>query len=171
MLMLVDYIKLIGLAGSIFLCMCGVPQAWRSFKDKNSDGLALGFVILWLLGEVFMLTYVIIVHGKDISLLINYIFSAFTISIISYFKFFPVRKRPIKFIKEEIIWLEQPSYITYMELSEEEHTKYLKFKEEHNKCNSKILHRFSFSSGIGRNFCVKCGICGKEEDLTNYGVW
>jgi uncharacterized protein with PQ loop repeat len=103
MQMSIDYIKLIGLIGSLLLCLCGVPQAIKSYKDKNSDGLTFGFVILWLLGEVFMLTYIIIVHSKDISLLINYIFSAFAVSIISYYKFFPIRKKLIKTIKEEII--------------------------------------------------------------------
>jgi len=89
--MSVNYIEICGFIGTIFLCLCGVPQARKSFKDKNSDGLTYGFVILWLLGEIFALIYVLIVHKHDIPLLINYIFSAFTVSFISYYKFFPRR--------------------------------------------------------------------------------
>ena len=86
-----DCIKIIGLIGSALLCLCGLPEAWSSFKNKNSDGLTSAFVVLWGIGEIFMLTYVLIEHPNDIPLLINYIISAFTISIISYFKFFPRR--------------------------------------------------------------------------------
>lgn len=32
-----------GWISSIFLIVCGMPQAWKSVHDGNSDGLTWGF--------------------------------------------------------------------------------------------------------------------------------
>jgi len=97
--MSVDYIKIIGLVGSLLLCFCGLPEVWKAFKNKNANGLTTLFVVLWALGEVFTLTYVIIEHPKDIPLLLNYIFSGIVISIIFFYKF---KEKTICLIKKII---------------------------------------------------------------------
>ena len=84
-----DFAEIFGILGSIGLCLCGFPQAWKSFKDKHADGMAFSTVLLWLLGELFMLLYVVIKHTKDIPLMTNYIVSAFSVVVISRYKFWP----------------------------------------------------------------------------------
>jgi uncharacterized protein with PQ loop repeat len=60
----------IGWLGGIFLAICGAPQAYKSFKEKHSNGISLGFLILWTLGEIFTLIYII--PKMDLPLLFNY---------------------------------------------------------------------------------------------------
>ena len=61
---------LIGYVGSIFLAICASPQAWQSYKQGHSEGISTGFLLLWTLGEIFTIAYVI--PKADIPLLLNY---------------------------------------------------------------------------------------------------
>ncbi len=79
--------EIMGWLGSICLAICGVPQAVQSYKDKHSEGISNGFLILWSLGEVFALAYV---YDKlDLPLLLNYATNIFILAVIIYYKMYP----------------------------------------------------------------------------------
>jgi uncharacterized protein with PQ loop repeat len=78
---------LLGWLGSILLASCGIPQAWKSFKEKNSDGMAWGFLLLWGFGEIFCLGYV---YDKlDLPLLTNYAINILIVGVMFYYKINP----------------------------------------------------------------------------------
>jgi uncharacterized protein with PQ loop repeat len=77
----------IGWVGSILLAFCGLPQAIESFKTKNSDGLTWGFLIMWGVGELFTIVYII--PKWHWPLIFNYTANIIFISIITYYKIKP----------------------------------------------------------------------------------
>lgn len=79
----------IGWIGSILLAFCGLPQAVESYKTKNSDGLTWGFLIMWGLGELFTIVYII--PKWHWPLIFNYTANIIFISIIVYYKIKPKR--------------------------------------------------------------------------------
>ena len=79
----------IGWIGSILLAFCGLPQAIESFKTKNSDGLTWGFLIMWGVGELFTIVYII--PKWHWPLIFNYTANIIFISIIVYYKLKPKR--------------------------------------------------------------------------------
>ena len=48
----------VGWVGSILFALCGLPQAIQSVMDGHSNGIAWGFLLMWLGGEVLTLYYV-----------------------------------------------------------------------------------------------------------------
>lgn len=79
--------EILGWLGSICLAICGIPQAWQSYKDKNSDGISWGFILLWAFGEVFALAYV---YDKlDLPLVLNYATNILILGVILYYKIKP----------------------------------------------------------------------------------
>ena len=79
--------EILGWLGSICLAICGIPQAWQSFKDKHSHGISWGFVLLWAFGEIFALAYV---YDKlDLPLLLNYATNILILAVILYYKIKP----------------------------------------------------------------------------------
>lgn len=83
-----NVIELIGITGSILLALCGAPQAWKSFQDKHSDGIAWGFLNMWAIGEILLLIY-IIYTTMDWILIANYGVNLFTLAIIIRYKVKP----------------------------------------------------------------------------------
>ena len=82
--------EIMGWLGSICLAICGIPQAYQSYKDKHSDGISWGFVLLWAFGEVFALAYV---YDKlDLPLLLNYATNILILAVILYYKVKPQNK-------------------------------------------------------------------------------
>jgi hypothetical protein len=78
---------ILGWLGSICLAICGVPQAWMSYKEKHSHGISWAFLLLWAFGEVFALAYV---YDKlDLPLLLNYSVNILILAVILYFKVSP----------------------------------------------------------------------------------
>ena len=78
---------LVGWLGGIFLASCGIPQAWKSHKDKHSDGISWPFLILWALGEIFALAYVS--DKLDLPLVMNYGTNIVILAIMLYYKAYP----------------------------------------------------------------------------------
>ena len=76
--LIVDFI---GVIGATLLALCGVPQAWRSFQDKHSDGISWGFVNMWGFGEILVLAY-IMMTTMDLILIANYVVNLLTLSVI-----------------------------------------------------------------------------------------
>lgn len=74
----------IGWTGSIMLAICGLPQAWKSYREKHSHGISWGFLWLWFLGEIF--TWIYILPKMDLPLLVNYSLNILFLMIITYYK-------------------------------------------------------------------------------------
>ena len=81
--------EIIGWIGGILLAFCGLPQAVESYKTKNSDGLTWGFLIMWGVGELFTIVYII--PKWHWPLIFNYTANIVFISIIAYYKIKPKR--------------------------------------------------------------------------------
>ena len=77
----------IGWIGSILLAFCGLPQAIESYKTKNSDGLSGGFLIMWGVGEIFTIIYIL--PKWHWPLIFNYTANLIFISVILYYKIKP----------------------------------------------------------------------------------
>lgn len=80
-------INFIGYLGSICLAICGLPQCILSIKQGHSNGISIGFLILWSLGEIFTLIYII--PKSDLPLLLNYSANIIFLVIIWKYRLFP----------------------------------------------------------------------------------
>jgi MtN3 and saliva related transmembrane protein len=79
----------IGWIGSILLAFCGLPQAIESWRTKNSDGLTWSFLLMWGVGEIFTIIYIL--PKWHWPLIFNYTANLIFISIILYYKIKPKR--------------------------------------------------------------------------------
>jgi uncharacterized protein with PQ loop repeat len=83
-------IELCGLIATCCFAISAIPQAWRSYREGHSNGLAWPTVVLWFIGEVCMLVYVGGLYGlSDMYLLVNYVVNTVTCGTILWFKAFP----------------------------------------------------------------------------------
>lgn len=92
--------EVIGWIGSVAFTFCAVPQAYKSFVDGHSKGLSTYYLLLWLMGEIFTIIYVI-PQGK-LLLIVNYIGNLLVLLVILKYKFFP-RKTAQDLMKEDFI--------------------------------------------------------------------
>jgi len=79
--------EVIGWLGAVFLAICGVPQAFKSYKEGNSYGLSWIFILLWFFGEVLILIYIL--PNMMIPLILNYSLNIIIVMIILWYKCFP----------------------------------------------------------------------------------
>ena len=79
----------IGWIGSILLAFCGLPQAIESWRTKNSDGLTWSFLLMWGVGEIFTIIYIL--PKWHWPLIFNYTANLIFIGIILYYKIKPKR--------------------------------------------------------------------------------
>lgn len=79
--------ELIGWTGSILFAICGIPQAYESFRRGNAYGLTWAFLLMWFFGEVLTLIYVI--PKLDYPLLFNYSCNLICLLIILRYKIKP----------------------------------------------------------------------------------
>lgn len=84
-------IETIGWVGNILFSFCGLPQAYKSYKDGHSRGISSLLLWMWGIGEVLTLVYVFLKHGLDLPLTTNYFMNIIFILIISKYKIFPRR--------------------------------------------------------------------------------
>ena len=83
-----DYI---GWVGSVLLAFCGLPQAIESIKTKSSAGLTWGFILMWFVGEIFTVIYII--PKWHWPLIFNYTANIIFLSIIIYYKIRPGKSK------------------------------------------------------------------------------
>lgn len=89
----ISLFSILGWLGSICLAICGIPQAWLSYKEKHSHGISWAFVLLWAFGEIFALAYV---YDKlDLPLLLNYSVNILILAVIIYYKVNPKVEKDI----------------------------------------------------------------------------
>jgi len=80
-------LELIGWLGSIAFSICGLPQAYKSYKEGHSEGISWGFLGLWLFGEIATLVYII--PKQHLPLIFNYLGNLLFISVILFYKVKP----------------------------------------------------------------------------------
>jgi len=85
-------IEILGWVGNTLFAFCAAPQAYKSYKDGHSDGIASLLLFMWGTGEILTLAYVILKHGLDLPLITNYLLNLLFIAIISKYKLFPRSK-------------------------------------------------------------------------------
>jgi len=73
-------LEFIGWISAISLAICSVPQGIQSYKEKHSNGINWLFIILWYVGEVAGLIYVIPL--MKLPLILNYGVNVFFTTII-----------------------------------------------------------------------------------------
>ncbi len=78
-------INFIGIIGSTLLALCGLPQAIQSIRTKSSAGISTLFLLMWGLGEIFVLWY-ILETSVDWILITNYVFNIILVGIIAFYK-------------------------------------------------------------------------------------
>jgi uncharacterized protein with PQ loop repeat len=115
--------EILGWLGSICLAICGIPQAWQSFKDKHSHGISWAFLLLWSFGELFALAYV---YDKlDIPLLMNYATNMLILGVIIYYKAKPYSSKEEvlqeggsirnPYIDKRVTSNRKPEFLTYIQ--------------------------------------------------------
>ena len=82
-------IETMGWIGSVLFAVCGLPQAVECIKKGNAHGMTWSFLILWFLGEVFTLPYII--NSGQLPLLFNYSLNFCFVVVILYYKMYPRR--------------------------------------------------------------------------------
>lgn len=80
---------IIGWIGSILLSICGIPQAWKCYKQGHGNGLSYAFIWTWFVGEIITAIYVYCEHGMDLPLLANYSMNIILILIILKYMYYP----------------------------------------------------------------------------------
>lgn len=78
-------IEYIGWLSGMLFAFCGVPQAYKSWREKSSEGLSWAFLLMWGFGEIFLLIYSI---SKGLPpVIFNAGFSTIIVAIIVRYKF------------------------------------------------------------------------------------
>lgn len=80
-------IELVGIFGMVCFSICGIPEAYISWRRKRSN-VTLGFLLLWLIGEVCT-AYYVLYTSADWILLCNYLVNFICILIIGRYKLWP----------------------------------------------------------------------------------
>jgi len=80
-------VEVIGYVGGFLFAFCGLPQAYLCYKDGHAKGVSSGLLWMWLSGEVLVQAYVILKHGFDMPLLINYWVNTVFVSVIIKYKY------------------------------------------------------------------------------------
>ena len=83
---------ILGWIGTFCFSVCGAPQALKVYQDGHSNGLSLAFLWLWLIGEIFFVSAILLRFGFVSWLLVNYGFNLLFLLVLFRYKFWP-RKR------------------------------------------------------------------------------
>ncbi len=92
--------EIIGWLSSLFFMICGIPQAYKCYKEGCAKGLSFVFISTWLLGEVFGLIYISTIRPYPWPLFINYAVSLLSTLVILKFYAFPRNYKTIQSNKE-----------------------------------------------------------------------
>ncbi len=79
----------IGWIGSIFFAVCGAPQAWKCFRQRNAKGISPLFITFWLGGEVCHVVSVWMKFGPVGWMMFNYAANILFALVIAYYLAFP----------------------------------------------------------------------------------
>lgn len=95
-------IDTIGWIAGLLFAFCGLPQAYKSYKEGHSKGISHLMIWMWLVGEILMQVYVLGKHGFDMPLLVNYWINTVFVLVIVRYKYRPRRTSIIKEFLTEV---------------------------------------------------------------------
>ena len=78
---------LYGWIGNTLLAICSIPQAFKAYKEGNSNGISWLFIITWFFGECLAFYYHAATSDR-IPQFLNYIVNIAGTSVILYYKLF-----------------------------------------------------------------------------------
>ena len=78
----------VGWIGAAAFGFCGLPQAIKVVRDEHADGLDMGFLMLWTLGEICTFYAVAVGHAEPF-LIANYVANAVFLGVIWSYKLKP----------------------------------------------------------------------------------
>lgn len=79
-------LEICGWLGAVFFAICGIPQAYKSYKEGHSRGVSNWMLWFWLLGEVLSLIYIL--PQMLLPIIANYILNLLSLIVIMYYKYF-----------------------------------------------------------------------------------
>ena len=82
-------VEIFGWIAAVCFSLCALPQAVKCFQEKHAHGVSWGLLILWAVGEIFALLYVL--PKKDTPLILNYVNNLIFLAVILYYKIKGVR--------------------------------------------------------------------------------
>lgn len=85
--MLIGWTQTFGWIYSLAFALSAIPQAMKSIKDKNSDGVADGTLLLWIVGEIAGTIYGISLMQWPI--IFNCALNTIFVGIIVWYRLFP----------------------------------------------------------------------------------
>ena len=91
-------IELVGWLSGFFLAICGAPQALKCWQQKHAHGISYFYLILWFLGELLGIIFVLGVPigiGTKLPLLANYIANVIFTSIILRYRLWPIEQSSV----------------------------------------------------------------------------
>lgn len=77
-------INFLGWVGALCFAFSAVPQAYQCYRQKHANGISWGFLLLWLMGEICMVTYSI--SNFNVIFLTNYTINLALLFVIGYYK-------------------------------------------------------------------------------------
>lgn len=80
-------IEAFGMMGGTLLAVCGFPQMVKTIRVGRADDLAWSFLLMWGIGEIFMLAYIL--PKGDWILILNYFVNFLFLLPIVFYKTFP----------------------------------------------------------------------------------
>lgn len=92
--------ELIGYIGSIFLTVNAVPELIRTIQDRRCH-IGWYMLVLWFLGECFMIVYTI--NLKNVPLLLNYGFNFVIVVTMLFYKIRHYRRKKLGLTMEHAI--------------------------------------------------------------------
>ena len=69
--------EILGIAGSLIMCVSVVPQIIKTYKKKNSDGLSISYLIILMTGMSMIMLYalyvkdMVFIFGNGLALLLT----------------------------------------------------------------------------------------------------
>lgn len=79
----------IGWMGSFLLALCGLPQAYTSWRQGHSRGINKLFLAMWFFGEIDLLIFTCFRLGWVPQLIVNYALNILILGVIFYYIFKP----------------------------------------------------------------------------------
>ena len=79
-------VSFLGYLGGLLLALCALPQLFLCYRTKSAKGLSWGLLTMWYLGEVLTLSYIIMKHGFDLPLTLNYVCNILILTVIIHYK-------------------------------------------------------------------------------------
>lgn len=78
--------NVLGWIGALCFAFSAVPQAYQCYRQKHADGISWGFLFLWAVGEICMISYSL--SQLNVIFLTNYTINLALLLVIGYYKIY-----------------------------------------------------------------------------------